>query len=136
MCASVLGGQVIHFNPLPLCRGRPDTLVENLPQLIISILSLYTEGDYIILYPSFGIYISILSLYAEGDSRAKSPERNLDISILSLYAEGDHYTSQPDKECHLFQSSPSMQRETMPKILLHFWLYEFQSSPSMQRETF
>ena len=56
------------------------------------------------------------------------------ISILSLYTEGDQ--SRPRDPCRrlVFQSSPSIQRETTepsksPRLEV------FQSSPSIQRET-
>ena len=123
--------------------------------------------------------ISILSLYAEGDFDDYDYYEDFFISILSLYAEGDHswqfvfswfYYFNPLPLCRgrpsamrplpnnaLFQSSPSMQRETIPAVqtfykcdisilslyaegdlsslLLVTRIGLFQSSPSMQRET-
>ena len=35
----------LNFNPLPLCRGRPETDEEAEALCDISILSLYAEGD-------------------------------------------------------------------------------------------
>ena len=58
--------------------------------------------------------ISILSLYAEGDlSMTQHNEYSLTISILSLYAEGDAAIQAKDTVQTIFQSSPSMQRETL-----------------------
>ena len=60
---------------------------------------------------------------------------NRRISILSLYAEGDQVCSAYPLYWFLFQSSPSMQRETSPSTITTPWYFVFQSSPSMQRET-
>ena len=58
--------------------------------------------------------ISILSLYAEGDLSVLGEGSELyKISILSLYAEGDAILRRWKKGLHPFQSSPSMQRETI-----------------------
>ncbi len=146
----------------------------------ISILSLYAEGDNINWDKVKTVSISILSLYAEGDFPAVHFRLPVPISILSLYAEGDracmgilgvfsHFNPLPlcrgrrqqHSDCvdlSLFQSSPSMQRETesfyqhhhMPEYFNPLPLCRgrpprrkpvqrsnsFQSSPSMQRETF
>ena len=65
---------------------------------------------------------------------AVSREMASKISILSLYAEGDIHQERFAKTDYLFQSSPSMQRETY-EVRLFYSLKKFQSSPSMQRET-
>ena len=102
----------IYFNPLPLCRGRPLKQKYDINGEIISILSLYAEGDfgiraaigfkrdfnplplcrgrpsYVSTRPLFS-GISILSLYAEGDQMMTHIIEAINISILSLYAEGD-----------------------------------------------
>ena len=104
---------VFHFNPLPLYRGRRINSVSCFVSDVISILSLYTEGD----------RISILN----------ETERN--ISILSLYTEGDFLPLISPLKAFLFQSSPSIQRETPSADTGTPLPYLFQSSPSIQRET-
>ena len=60
------------------------------PGRLISILSLYAEGDFMVMSTGDSNYaISILSLYAEGDTDYKFDDSAILISILSLYAEGD-----------------------------------------------
>ena len=56
-----------NFNPLPLCRGRPQRSSRKVCKIFISILSLYAEGDDIGCFFTQHSDISILSLYAEGD---------------------------------------------------------------------
>ena len=56
---------------------------------LISILSLYAEGDVYQEIVRQNTGISILSLYAEGDVYQEIVRQNTGISILSLYAEGD-----------------------------------------------
>ena len=127
---------MMYFNPLPLCRGRHNHLVFLQQRFLISILSLYAEGDPRVICNVISIkkfqsspsmqretssdpikllknVISILSLYAEGDPFCGSCLfRPAYISILSLYAEGDHLTVSLRTFYIPFQSSPSMQRET------------------------
>ena len=105
---------MMYFNPLPLCRGRHNHLVFLQQRFLISILSLYTEGDERLSLICTAISaISILSLYTEGDLlMPQLPEivKNFNplplyrgrpdvnaahvickiISILSLYTEGDN----------------------------------------------
>ena len=55
---------MMYFNPLPLCRGRHNHLVFLQQRFLISILSLYTEGD-IQVYIIFcnPVYFNPLPLY-------------------------------------------------------------------------
>ncbi len=102
---------------------------------IISILSLYTEGD---------LVASKARVDREGFQSSPSIQRETPeagklhpgdgISILSLYTEGD---AEPDTIAvgdKVFQSSPSIQRETEPDTIA-VGDKVFQSSPSIQRET-
>ena len=101
------------FNPLPLCRGRRTCLVFCFIQSFISILSLYAEGDIPTDYHMPMLeYFNPLPL-----CRGRLC---FDIETSSF---------------RVFQSSPSMQRETDGTIIYMCANTVFQSSPSMQRET-
>ena len=79
----------------------------------ISIHSLRGEGD--IPGDAVGVFlnISIHSLRGEGDAEKKHDKRVLSISIHSLRGEGDvTIRTLPDPEI-LFQSTPSVGRETL-----------------------
>ncbi len=168
------------FNPLPLYRGRRPGGPQTPRDHDISILSLYTEGD----RGFAGIGTIEISFQSSPSIQRETPEAGKlhpgdGISILSLYTEGDSsgrsilaattnfnplplYRGRPTSLCcfpdsFIFQSSPSIQRET-PRLsavfptVLYFNplpLYrgrllaviaflasqKFQSSPSIQRET-
>ena len=148
-----------NFNPLPLCRGRPDTLCKICAWMLQFQSSPSMQRETFPLSPRSkedGIFQSSPSMQRETfikkhifyilkyfnplplcrGRHTKRPRNNwpIYISILSLYAEGDHTMQQPKPCNHLFQSSPSMQRETVVICLRQKNLL-FQSSPSMQRET-
>ena len=80
--------------------------------------------------------ISIHSLRGEGDivsAVATSPA--LQISIHSLRGEGDIYNFDDVFCVELFQSTPSVGRETVYQMLMVAVLDIFQSTPSVGRET-
>ena len=90
MFVCVLGWGFINFNPLPLYRGRRVQQPDRRHRRGISIHSLFTEGDTPTLFDYMGIaYFNPLPLY-RGRQRL--------LSILSIWK--------------IFQSTPSLQRET------------------------
>ena len=73
------------------------------------------EGDVRVLFQRRGGEISIHSLRMEGDEyEAEEIGRFLDISIHSLRMEGDHSGGVCAGGAWIFQSTPSVWRETRP----------------------
>ena len=101
-----------NFNPLPLYRGRRTSA---LPACILyafqSSPSIQRETSKA-KSPERNLDISILSLYTEGDVSVWKIQRMKMISILSLYTEGDRSVRTKSSAKKIFQSSPSIQRET------------------------
>ena len=80
--------------------------------------------------------ISIHSLRAEGDGVPKIVNSlRSAISIHSLRAEGDGIQSLRSRRISLFQSTPSVRRETQRGRCSAQELSIFQSTPSVRRET-
>ena len=80
------------------------------------------------------VVISIHSLRVEGDPQRTTEDDEAAISIHSLRVEGDGGDSGMIIKIGIFQSTPSVWRETNGIILL--WLLQiFQSTPSVWRET-
>ena len=105
----------LYFNPLPPCGGRPSALMDNFGVSAISIHSLRVEGDQANLLPMLASMedISIHSLRVEGDPESWLLSKDQTISIHSLRVEGDvtlFVSNNPDA---LFQSTPSVWRETI-----------------------
>ena len=175
-----LSGQTVYFNPLPPYGGRPSTTKPSVVILIFqSTPSVWRETRPCISY-NWIFCISIHSLRMEGD--LNFPETFLDffhfnplppyggrhrwnirnstresISIHSLRMEGDPRFSDPAKFHVLFQSTPSVWRETkeLSGVQIFFCYFNplppyggrpipatarqnnqsFQSTPSVWRET-
>ena len=80
--------------------------------------------------------ISIHSLREEGDVNFHpSVALSSHISIHSLREEGDLNKHKPPDSLQIFQSTPSVRRETCNGQSLNITLSEFQSTPSVRRET-
>ena len=124
----------IYFNPLPPCGGRLDAVskianhvqFQSTPSVWretapfkssrflynISIHSLRVEGDFGVRSVVPKSKISIHSLRVEGDSNLASIYFRGTISIHSLRVEGDRKYWTGDTKASLFQSTPSVWRET------------------------
>ena len=105
--------KIIDFNPLPPCGGRPIKP----------------------LWDGYKITISIHSLRVEGDGAKLALERLFGISIHSLRVEGDKCNMYGNPQSCLFQSTPSVWRETYLHVVTSLFMYSFQSTPSVWRET-
>ena len=112
---------MFHFKPTSSCRGRLLPLYSNRSQKVISIHSLYEKGDLESGENPKVTPISIHSLYVEGDPVFLDDYAPSMISIHSLYVEGDHTDARPPLRRLLFQSTPSMQRETRPSWQIDRW---------------
>ena len=133
------GGVVLdamYFNPLPPHGGRLDGLIDNLPQLIISIHSLRMEGDIWlpVALSQRQTFQSTPSAWRE-TSGAESGAFSIDISIHSLRMEGDQKSVGCRCTGAAFQSTPSAWRETITVICYLAAEIVFQSTPSAWRET-
>ena len=131
-----------------------------IPVLIISIHSLRVEGDRVTgTSNTTPLWISIHSLRVEGDLafadglychtqyfnplppcggrqfHAIKPSAYFRISIHSLRVEGDSYPSTNRAGFPIFQSTPSVWRETFCLRMLVIPHSVFQSTPSVWRET-
>ena len=105
--------EICHFNPLPPCGGRPDSIVDLRTRLTISIHSLRVEGDVKSCEKeNTHAAISIHSLRVEGDTARLVVPAVQRISIHSLRVEGDGRHHQADRCRRTFQSTPSVWRET------------------------
>ena len=80
-----------YFNPLPLYRGRP---------IPIGIFTFFP-------------YFNPLPLYRGRRISSKTASIRYSISIHSLFTEGDDYCHKPLCCISTFQSTPSLQRETL-----------------------
>ena len=79
----------------------------------ISIHSLRVEGDVLRQNRPYIVTISIHSLRVEGDVSTPATVNVKDISIHSLRVEGDRKIGKNAKSTGLFQSTPSVWRETV-----------------------
>ena len=145
------------FNPLPPCGGRLFAPVFLRPPMVISIHSLRVEGDH--QAAARKIAVAYFNPLPPCGGRRFDIENELftwNISIHSLRVEGDLITlflglftnyfnplppcggrrykaTQTNTRC-LFQSTPSVWRETAPTGDIWFYI-QFQSTPSVWRET-
>ena len=103
-----------YFNPLPPYGGRPGIDNNSSAGTIISIHSLRMEGD----------------MYQK-----KSRMQSRKISIHSLRMEGDLEHLTHSFSLRIFQSTPSVWRETYMRLGDSFIDSAFQSTPSVWRET-
>ena len=78
-----------YFNPLPPHGGRRLHRRHSCDMITISIHSLHTEGDLVIIPFNARFTISIHSLHTEGDRAWKTDLQSIGISIHSLHTEGD-----------------------------------------------
>ena len=122
------------FQSSPSIQRETSILSSISPASKISILSLYTEGDWVAHLKLQKQSISILSLYTEGDLINYSEDCiSGNFNPLPLYR-GRRITTTILPLSKVFQSSPSIQRET--NKYNHYVINDiFQSSPSIQRET-
>ena len=125
---------LFYFNPLPLYRGRREVGRDGRGDIVISILSLYTEGD------SSGSRtrpaawnFNPLPLYRGRRELFSALALSEDFNPLPLYR-GRLVFPSLSPWSRQFQSSPSIQRETQPAARSEPSM-AFQSSPSIQRET-
>ena len=132
-----------YFNPLPPYGGRLNSpwrldnqesfqstpsvwretqlAVHDAQSLVISIHSLRMEGDVAAVPTHWNKLISIHSLRMEGDERRQcSSHPQFRISIHSLRMEGDLEQPQALRGVLVFQSTPSVWRETIVKKLSNF----------------
>ena len=100
------------FNPLPPCGGRQQAVRQNCTTGTISIHSLRVEGDTHDGRSCVQCDISIHSLRVEGDLESYAFAQCRLISIHSLRVEGDLLNRQVVADQQLFQSTPSVWRET------------------------
>ena len=100
------------FNPLPLYRGRRRNAERKAGIEDFNPLPLYRGRRSVMHISPLVIVISILSLYTEGDLHGRAFPNAGEISILSLYTEGDSILVSDSPNASGFQSSPSIQRET------------------------
>ena len=115
----VLRVQRFHFNPRPLCRGRPCWLKYSCTAAQISIHAPYAGGDlfYTLNTCSFNI-ISIHAPYAGGDYSVQSIlPTYFTISIHAPYAGGDTKDDVTSRAGISFQSTPPMQGATPDSAL-------------------
>ena len=117
MLAEDLASAEKNFNPLPPCGGRPSYISWSYSSSLISIHSLRVEGDIKKQYRGEIIYISIHSLRVEGDQRAQAnggAPRN--FNPLPPCG-GRQVPTTITFIVTLFQSTPSVWRETKQKQL-------------------
>ena len=123
-----------NFNPLPPCGGR--RILSTSPSWITDFNPLPPCGGRLLCAGGVNmtIYISIHSLRVEGDFLIFLLDRFFSISIHSLRVEGDEITSVMTENQIIFQSTPSVWRETAASASFLLSV-SFQSTPSVWRET-
>ena len=88
-CYQLISERLNDFNPLPLRRGRHRNMTGTKDGMSFQSTPSTQRETMIFNIASPMAVISIHSLYAEGDSFGKFVGHFLEISIHSLYAEGD-----------------------------------------------
>ena len=107
-----------NFNPLPPCGGRPWGQLLSAPHYTISIHSLRVEGDASALFStSKSSHFNPLPPCGGRPTADVTPGKEHVISIHSLRVEGDAGDLYRAELTDLFQSTPSVWRETMPSVL-------------------
>ena len=123
-----------NFNPLPPCGGRPNQICRCSGRCNFNPLP-PCGGRQLHSRPVQKLHgISIHSLRVEGDRAAKETLEAYLISIHSLRVEGDRRRKIRCFVRSLFQSTPSVWRET-GTMARASTIHGFQSTPSVWRET-
>ena len=123
------------FNPLPPCGGRPALAQSEHVRFIISIHSLRVEGDNQGGQSTQRGTISIHSLRVEGDyACTRTVHSFLHFNPLPPCGGRPKALTRAWKGCAEFQSTPSVWRETVRRLILAT-KDVFQSTPSVWRET-
>ena len=103
---------------------------------VISIHSLHTEGDrFVFFLIQFLCCISIHSLHTEGDQDLKVSDTPNAISIHSLHTEGDWKNGDLWVVYEYFNPLPPYRGRRDFTNVMVLELFVFQSTPSIQRET-
>ena len=129
----LVGGQ-IHFNPLPSCEGRPDTL-DTVAHMALFQSTPLMRGETRRRRPGgTRAQISIHSPHARGDETDGAPERGAQkrISIHSPHARGDGVYWVWSMRTARFQSTPLMRGETLTRAEKGAHLENFNPLPSCE----